>query len=33
MSHKKWAKCLTKGNTAVDHPKLLKVLQFCYSCT
>ena len=28
MSHKKWAKCFTKGNTAAEHPKLLKLLQF-----
>jgi len=30
MSHKKWAKHFTKGNIAANHPKLLKLLQFCF---
>jgi len=30
VSHEKWAKYFTKGNIAANHPKLLKLLQFCF---
>jgi hypothetical protein len=30
MFQEKWAKYFTKCNIAANHPKLLKLLQFCF---